>query len=119
MIEFMPESHDDLVCLRAIGKLTDAEYKKMIPQLEAVIAQHGTLRIYCDLVALEGWELAAAWDDFAFGVKHWNDFTRAAIVGNKRWEELSAIIGDKLMKADVKFFPAEEKDAAMEWVEAA
>ena len=65
---------------------------------------------------MEGWELAAAWDDFAFGVKHWNDFTKLALVGNKRWEELSAKIGDKLTSAEMRYFPEEEKDAAMAWI---
>ena len=119
MIEILPESQDNMVCLRAVGKLTDAEYQKLIPELESFLEKHGTARIYCDITEMEGWELAAAWDDFAFGVKHWNDFTKLALLGNQRWEELSVKIGDKLTKADVRYFPEEEKEAALAWISAA
>ena len=39
MLTLMPESAGDLVCLKAAGKLTDEEYKDMMPRLEAVIAE--------------------------------------------------------------------------------
>ena len=45
MLTRMSESAGDLVCLKAAGKLTDEDYKAMMPQLEAVIAEHGSLRL--------------------------------------------------------------------------
>ena len=115
MITILPESEGDLVCLKVSGKLTDADYKDMIPKLEAVIDAHGSIRLFADLSEFDGWEWIAAWDDFAFGIKHWNHITRMALMGTKRWEELSAKIADKIMPADVKFFGVDQRDEAIEW----
>ena len=116
MIIILPESQGDLVCLKVSGKLTDADYKGMIPKLEAVIDAHGKIRLFADLSEFNGWEWIAAWDDFAFGIKHWNHISRMALVGEKRWQELSATIADKIMPADVKFFAVENSNEAFEWV---
>ena len=33
-----------------------------------------------------GWEWRAAYDDAAFGIKHWNDIERVALIGDARWQ---------------------------------
>ena len=57
-----------------------------------------------------------AWDDFAFGIKHWNKFTKLALVGDKRWEKISAQVADKINKAEVRFFGKEETVEALIWI---
>ena len=39
-----------------------------------------------------------------------------AMVGEKRWQELSAKIADKIMPADVKYFGVDKRDEAITWV---
>jgi hypothetical protein len=34
--------------------------------------------------------LRAAWDDLEFGLKHYSDFERIAMVGDRKWEEWMA-----------------------------
>jgi hypothetical protein len=116
MFQILPESAGPLVCIKVTGKLTDPDYERFIPAMEAVIAAHGKIRLYADLEDFEGWEWHAAWDDFAFGIKHWNDIERMALVGTKRWEDLAAKIADRLMPAEVRFFPVDDKAAALAWV---
>ena len=90
------------------GKLTDAEYKNFIPKVEAVINEFGAIKLYVDMLDMAGWEWRVAWDDFAFGIKHWNNFTKLALVGEKRWEKFSAQVADKINKAEVRFFDRKE-----------
>ena len=116
MLTLMPESAGDLVCLKAAGKLTDEEYKDMMPRLEAVIAEHGSLRLYADLTEFDGWDWRAAWDDVAFGIKHWNDDSKIALIGDAAWEDLAAKIADKITPADVRNFAAGETGEALQWV---
>ncbi len=116
MLIILPESAGKTVGVKAVGKLTDADYETFVPQVEAILAREGKLKLLMDLTEFEGWEWQAAWDDFAFGLKHWNDIEKMAIVGDARWEELTAKIGDKLMSADVKQFPSAEIEAAWTWV---
>ena len=64
-----------------------------------------------------GWEWRAAYDDAAFGIKHWNDIERVALIGDARWQALAAKITDRLMHADVRQFPVAERDAAWGWIQ--
>lgn len=116
MLVILPESSGKVVGVKAVGKLTDADYESFVPQVEAIIGDQGKIKLFMDLTEFEGWEWQAAWDDFAFGIKHWNDIEKMAVVGDARWEELCAKISDKLMPAEVKQFPSSETDAAWTWV---
>ena len=116
MLTRMSESAGDLVCLKVAGKLTDEDYKAIMPQLEAVIAEHGSLRLLADLTEFEGWHWLAAWDDLAFGIKHWNHILKIALIGDAAWEGLAARIADKITPADVRKFPAGDAGAAMDWI---
>ena len=105
-----------LMCIKVFGKLTDAEYKNFIPKVEAVINEFGFIRLYVDMLDMDGWEWRVAWDDFAFGIKHWNEFTKLALVGDKRWENFSAQVADKIHKAEVRFFDRKEIVKALIWI---
>jgi hypothetical protein len=116
MLILLPESAGDLVCLKAAGKLTDADYKDMMPRLEAVIAEHGGLRVYVDLTEFDGWDWRAAWDDVAFGIKHWSEISKIALIGDAAWETLATRIADKIMPADVRNFAADGAGEALDWI---
>ena len=116
MITILPETDGPLIALKAIGKLTDADYEDAVPKMEAIITREGKVKLIADLTEFEGWEWVAAWDDFAFGIKHWNDIDKMAFIGDKRWEELCAKVSDKLMHAEVKLFHSDDADAAWTWI---
>lgn len=115
MFRILPETDGKFFALEVLGKLTDADYETLIPQLETIITAHGKLRLFADLSAFEGWEWRAAYDDIAFGVKHWNDIECLALVGEARWEKLAATIMDKISAADVRYFPTTGRDDALNW----
>ena len=118
MLMLLPESAGALVCLKGVGKLTDEDFRDMMPRLEAVIAAHGRLRLLADLTEFGGWDWRAAWDDAAFGIKHWNKVTKIALVGDSSWENLAARIAGKLVPADVRKFPAGQAGEALDWIKA-
>ena len=117
MFEVLPESQGRRFFVKASGKLTDADYQDLLPRLETAIAGFGRLRMFIDMEEFKGIELQAAWDDFAFGVKHWNDFERVAIVGDKRWEELSVKTFDLITKGDFRYFDVVDRGRARAWIE--
>jgi hypothetical protein len=117
MFEFLPESRGRRVYLKAAGRLTDADYKALVPKLEAVIQAHRSIRLYVDMTALSGWSIKAAWDDMVFGLRHWNDFERLALVGDKRWQAIAAKAMDALSKGEVRCFPAAAAGEARAWIE--
>ena len=117
MFEVLPESQGRRFYIRATGRLTDEDYKELTPRLEGAIDQYGPLRLLVDMEGFLGWELHAAWDDFVFGIKHWNDFERIALIGDKRWEEISAKAMDKVMSGEIRFFDTVDRSEARTWIE--
>jgi len=63
-----------------------------------------------------GWDLHAMWDDFQFGVKHYSDLERIAIVGDRKWEEWMAKLCKPFSKASVNYFDVSQTDAAWAWL---
>jgi hypothetical protein len=116
VIQILPESVASLICIKVSGKLTDSEYRNFIPRVEAVVNNFGSIKLYVDMLDMDGWEWRVAWDDFAFGIKHWNKFTKLALVGERRWEEFSVKVADKINKAEVRFFDRKETAAALIWI---
>ena len=69
MVEVLPGTHGSVLLLKAVGMLSDADYRNvLIPRLEAIITEHGKARLLLDLSDFFGWELAALWDDARFGL---------------------------------------------------
>lgn len=117
MFEILPETEGRRFYIRARGRLADADYKDLTPRLEAAIEAFGPIRLYADLEDFRGWEPAAAWDDFVLGIRHWNDFERVALVGDKAWEDVAARVMDRLSKGAFRFFPLDRRAEARAWIE--
>jgi len=99
-----------------LGKLKDEDYKLFVPMIDKVLKEAKGLEVdlLVDMTGFKGWELLAAWDDMKFGIKHRNAFDKLAIVGNKKWEEVSVNMMRHLMKGKSKFF--KEREKALSWL---
>jgi len=100
------------------GKLEHEDYVLMVPMLENAIAgiQKPKIEVLVDATDFEGWALEAAWDDLKFGMKHKDEFTKIAFVGNKKWEEYGIKVSNWFMSGEMRYF--EDINAAKEWIKA-
>lgn len=119
MLKILPKSKDDFIAIQATGTLSGEDYDAVLPDIEKIIDKHGKVRVYIDLEFFEGWEPLAAWKDMAFGVMHWNDMSKLAIVGDAKWEEWSATMANYMMQGEVRHFHTTEQAEALKWVKAA
>ena len=105
-----------IITMKAIGTLKDEDYKIMVPILDDLIkaVKDPKVKVFVDATDLEGWELKAGWDDFKFGLKHGNEFSKIAFVGNKKWEEHAAKIGSWFFPGEIKYFESEPE--ALFWL---
>ena len=103
--------------LKAVGKLTHADYEIINPMIDSALAgiKSPRIKVLVDGSELEGWELRAAWDDFKLGLKHGGEFDKVAIFGNKKWQEYSAKIGSWFISGEVKYF--EDLNEALSWIQ--
>jgi len=119
MIKKHKEGSGNIIGFEMSGKLCDADYRTFIPQIEEIVKREGKARILVHFTDFHGWDLHAAWDDFVFGIKHFRDIERLAMVGEKRWEEWMVKLCKPFTKAEVKYFDATKLEIAWEWLYAA
>ncbi|MFQ5480503.1 MAG: STAS/SEC14 domain-containing protein [Thermodesulfobacteriota bacterium] len=116
MIKRLDRGSGAVIGFELSGKLHDDDYKVLVPEVEAVIKGEGKVRILLHLVDFKGWDLHAAWDDMKFGVKHYSDFERIAIVGDKSWEEWMARLSAPFTSSGSRFFETHELEDAWSWI---
>ena len=116
MIETVETGSPQVVGLKLSGTLHDDDYKRFVPMMEGIFTVVGKVRLFIELEDFHGWDLHAAWDDLEFGLKHYSDFERIAMVGDRKWEEWMANFCKPFTNARVKYFDRSEVDAAWEWL---
>ena len=116
MIETLSTSSPKVIGYRLSGKLHDEDYEVIRASVDAAIAAEGKVRLLFQLEDFHGWDLHAAWDDFRFGINHYRNFDRIAMVGDRNWERWLAVLGKPFTTAKVRYFDASEVDAAWNWI---
>ncbi|HFE37185.1 MAG TPA: STAS/SEC14 domain-containing protein [Gammaproteobacteria bacterium] len=115
-IEVEDRSWDNILTMRLSGKLTKEDYEQFVPEIERMINAHEKVRILIELIDFHGWTTAAAWEDTKFGVRHFSDIERMAIVGDANWEKGMALLLKPFTKAKVKYFDVSQMDEAKTWI---
>ena len=105
-----------MVGLKLSGKLHDEDYKQFVPTVETILTTEGKVRLFVQFEEFHGWDMHAAWDDLKFALKHYSDFERIAMVGDRKWEKWMASFCKPFTKAKVKYFDVSEVDAAWKWL---
>ena len=107
---------DSYVAIKAIGKLTHEDYQRIVPLLDAALAEmdEPQLKVLFDASEFQGWELRAAWDDFKLGISHRTHFQRVALYGSHNWQEWAAKVASWFISGDVQSF--DNVDEALAWL---
>lgn len=105
----------NLLELMATGTLEHADYERVLPKIEGV-ADRGNMRVLVVLRDFSGWEPKALLDDLEFDVEHRDDFTKIAIVGEKKLEKWATTLSKPFFSGEMKFF--EDEDRARSWIRA-
>lgn len=98
------ENRSKMLAIHVSAKLEKADYEQFVAEFERLVSQHGKLHVLFDMQAFHGWEVSAAWGDFKFGMKHFSDIERLAMVGEKKWQHGMAIFCKPFTKATVRYF---------------
>lgn len=115
-IQLNEENNGKLLTIHASGKLVKDDYADFVPAFERLVRQHGKLRVLFDMNDFHGWELSAAWEDTKFGVQHFADIDRLAVVGDTEWQHGMAIFCKPFTKARVRYFDHAKTAEARKWL---
>jgi hypothetical protein len=117
MIETIESGSPRVVAFKLSGKLHDEDYKHFVPAVDAAVAHEGKVRLLAQFADFHGWDLRAAWDDFKFGLRHYSDFERIAMIGDQKWEAWMATFCKPFTKAKVRYFDSSDAGTAWKWVQ--
>ena len=101
------------------GKLVKDDYKHFLPAIERLIDQHGKVRVVMEMTDFHGWSAGALWEDIKFDLKHFSDFERVAMVGEKPWQKGMSQVCRPFTTAKIRYFDRSALAEARQWAEAA
>jgi hypothetical protein len=116
MIETIETGAANLIGVKLRGKLHGEDYQRFLPQIETILTDDGKFRMYVEFEDFHGWDLRAAWDDMKFSMRHYSDFERIAMVGDRRWERWMAALCRPFTKAHVRYFDRAATEEAWKWL---
>lgn len=117
MLKFIEGMPPDVLAIEAVGKVTHEDYRTfLIPKAEAMMARGPIKMIYVIGKEFTGYELEALWDDGAFGIRHWREFKRVAVVTDQAWMRAAVSMFAPFIPAEVRLFNLSEFPAAKDWI---
>ena len=117
MIQFLPQNDGQLVAVKFTGRVTHVEIEGLTPMIDAQIEKEGKIQLLLDLLDFDGWEdLHAVWDHFILVKNHREYVERIALLGNEDWERRFAELAGRFSIAEVGYYGADEREAALEWL---
>jgi hypothetical protein len=116
MIELLDRSEDGVAGIRISGRVTEADYDRVLPELERRIAEHGEIGLLCRFDEWTGIEPEAIWRDISFFSRHFWNVRRFAIVSDRPWQGTLARVVGPLTGAETRAFAPAEEDDAWGWL---
>ena len=117
MLEIMPESQENILGVKATGKLTSQEFQEvLVPRLQAIIQKHGRVRVLFSLDEdFQGWDMEALQQD-GFGRQILKAFQRIAVVGASWQVSLQMKLMALLISGEVRNFSRGSLPEAWTWI---
>jgi SpoIIAA-like len=111
------EAPNGVLAFRAVGKIEKSDYDTVLePAVEAMIADRGEVRfVYVLGDDFDGYTAGATWEDAKLGLGHASKWTRVAVVTNHDWVRHVVGMFGWMVPGDVKTFPANEEQGAIDW----
>jgi len=117
MLEIIPFEEGNIIGFRLSGKMADDEFDELISRMEGVLKEHKKLRVYAEMEEFKGMSVNTFMKDLHYGLKHWRDIEREAVVSDKGWIKSWIGFASKIVPhIEVRVFSFEESEKAKEWV---
>lgn len=117
MFERIDNAPENVIAIRAVGKITDADHEDVrVPAIEAHTQMRGKVwLVYVFGSAFESFTPPAALKDAKLGLHHWADFGNVAVVIDRDWIEKAMRLFFPLFPARTKLFHENQLADAIDW----
>ena len=116
MHQFTEFPNDKIVALTIDGHVSRQDFQDMQKKFEHKIDEWGELKLLEVVKSFSGMEPTALWDDIKFSLKHYKDFSKAALVTDKKWIEIVTKTVTPFVPMPLKVFEMDEIEEAKEWL---
>lgn len=116
MFEIQDLTKDNVIAFKASGKIEGKDYEILNPLLEKTKREEQSLRLLIEIGEITGITARAVLKDIATYFKHVRKIEKVAVVGEDQAEKTWAKVADPFIKADIRYFPATEKEKAESWI---
>jgi len=109
----------DVLAIEASHQVTHQDYREtLIPMAEGLMAKGPIKMLYVIGPDFTGFDLEALWDDSAFGISHWRDFSRIALVTDHAWMGGVVTMFTPFFHGEVRLFRLAQLSEAKVWIAA-
>ena len=123
MLEMIDVGDEKIIAYRLGGKITEEEMTAALDIFREKIEKGEKLFVYQEVVSIGGAEVDAMIEKFRFFKElgfNFSHFSKIAVVTHSKWLHKIVDLEDKIFKnVEMKGFPAEEKDKAIEFLKSA
>ncbi|OGG96843.1 MAG: hypothetical protein A2508_09970 [Candidatus Lambdaproteobacteria bacterium RIFOXYD12_FULL_49_8] len=98
------------------GRVTTEEIETVIKDLEAAIEAHGKIRLLVEMKHWTGMDPMAALEDLQFLIKHINQISHLAVIGDHFWERLLTQFGAFFVSTLTQYFEEGQVEEAWAWI---
>jgi hypothetical protein len=98
-------------------KLKADDFSKIAPQVDALILQHGKIRLLIDASGCDGWENVSAFENHARFVKdHQQKVERIAVLVGHEWQHWLIIAIRMFVHPEVRAYDKSQATEAQQWL---
>ncbi len=106
-----------ILTARVTGKMAHSELVALQKSAAEVIRERGKVRILVIAENFQGWEKGGNWDDDSFQMENDPHIEKMAIVGEKKWEDLTLIFVAKGLRSfPIEYFQPADLARARAWL---
>lgn len=101
----------------ASGKLTQLDYRKLVPEIEKRLKNRQPVRMLMEVRDFDGWSLGGVWEEYKFDATHGTAVDRLAMVGPRMVNEVQSAFDHPFVVNEVKYFDDEHVEDARAWLQ--
>ena len=116
MIEKMAESSGNVLGYKFTGTVTVDDFKKMEPEVEALVLKEGNVRILFNLTGFKWEKIDALVADLKFGHKFHEKIQKLAVIGDKTWEKWITQLAFRFYAKEARYFTSADTAKAWSWL---
>jgi SpoIIAA-like len=98
-------------------KLMEADFRRLAQQVDAMIRDHGQIRLLIDAGAFNGWENFAAFEAHAGFIRnHQKHVERLAVIAGHDWQRWLVEAARMFLHPEAKAFEKNHEGEALAWL---